>query len=218
MNKKEDSFKFSNAIDMEKNHGERFKGWYFSKFMLEKKTLPLNYKDIELSYRFTVCDYNVRFIMPPEIEFIEGKISYTEAERLLGIFRFPRNDEGNFVAPFSVSVKNIETIMELPEDDLKKIFKNKNPLVFKAFKIPQYGFKFLDITENDLKEIKKLTDPGFIEFVSNEYIRIIDKKMEEIKQKILSKPNYLLILKNVLNRQWKNLDEVSIATDKIIET
>jgi len=215
---KTDHFNLSDALEMEKKYGERFKGWYFSKTPLEKKTLPLNYNSTELSYRFTVCDYNVRFIMPPEIEFIEGKILYTEAERLLGVFRFPRNDKGNFVAPFSVSVKDIETIMELPEDDLKKILKNKNPLVFNAFKIPQYGFKFLDITENDLKEIKELTDPEFIEFVSNEYMRITDKKMEEIKQKILSKPNYLLILQNVLNRQWKNLDEVSIATDKIIKT
>lgn len=213
-----DRFNLSNAVDMEKKHGERFKGWCFSKTSTGMKTIPLNYKDLDLSYRFVVSDYNFRFIMPSEIEFIEGKISYTEAERLLGIFRFPRNDEGHFVAPFSVSVEEIETMMDLPEDDLNKILRNKKPLVFNAYKIPQYGFEFVDITEKDLKEIRKLTDPEFVEFVGNEYMKIIDTKTEEVKKKILSDANYLLILKNVLNRQWKNLDEVSVATNKIINT
>lgn len=213
-----DRFNLSNAVDMEKKHGERFKGWCFSKISTGMKTIPLNYKDLDLSYRFVVSDYNFRFIMPSEIEFIEGKISYTEAERLLGVFRFPRNDEGHFVVPFSVSVEEIETMMDLPEDDLNKILRNKKPLVFNAYKIPQYGFEFVDITEKNLREIKKLTDPEFVEFVGNEYMKIIDTKIEEVKKKILSDANYLLILKNVLNRQWKNLDEVSVATNKIINT
>jgi hypothetical protein len=50
-----------------------------------------------------------------------------------------------------------------------------------------------------------------------EFDRQMTDKNEEIKKKICSNPNYLLILRNTLNQLWKNLDEVSIATNKIIE-
>ena len=52
--------------------------------------------------------------------------------------------------------------------------------------------------------------------MKEEYRSTLHKKIEEVKEKISSQPNYLLILTNALNLRWKNLDELSVATNKII--
>ena len=65
-------------------------------------------------------------------------------------------------------------------------------------------------------ETVEITDIDFVESLKREHEKVVAEKVSEIKSRILSIPNYLLILKNVLDRRWKDLDEVSLATDKII--
>ena len=209
-------FDFSTAVHLPDEHGERFEGWYLFKTPLRKEGHPLNYKDTDLTFQFILSDFNCRFVMPTELEFVEGTITYTEGERKLGVFRFPRNEEGNFVAPLTIKDEEIQVMMDLPEEELHKILTSRKPLVFNAFQIPQFGFEYIDISDYHFKEIEKLTDPEFVGLMRDEQARIIGDKIEEIKEKICSSPNYLLILKTTLNRQWKDLSEVAAATNKII--
>ncbi len=213
---KEQLFDFSTAVHLADVHGERFEGWFLFKTPLKKESHPLNYKDTDLTFQFILSDYNCRFVMPVELEFIEGKISYTEGERKLGVFRFPRDDKGNFAAPCVIKKEEIEIMMDFSEEELKRVLISRKPLVFNAFQIPQFGFEFIDISDYHFKEIEKLTDLEFTALLRDEQSKIIDDKIVEIKEKILFSPNYLLILKNTLNRQWKNLAELAVATNKII--
>lgn len=202
-------FHFSIAKDMAQEWGDRFNGWFLSKSFIEKKNILLNYKDTDLSYSFIITDFNFRFIMPPEIRLRDGFISYTEAERVLGVFRFPRNENGDFVVPNkSINISS--------EENLTNILSKKGPLVFEPFKIPQYGFRYTDINDWDFNEIESFTDKEFVECLRKEYDKIIEQKFIEVREKILNYCNILLILKNVLNRNWKNIEEASYATDKII--
>jgi len=195
-------------------YGERFKGWYFFKDPLRKETLPLNYPGHELTYTFTVSKFQIRFIIPSKIEFVNGIISYSDAERHLGIFRYPRDEKGDFTSPMLIT--KISDTLTVDDVDLSEILKRKYPLVFEAFKIPRYGFDYLDISDFNFKEIQSITDEGFVASVIGEYENIYNSKIEEIKVKILSSANYLLILENTLNRLWKNYDEVALATNNII--
>lgn len=204
-----------NALHLEHEHGKRFRGWYFFKNFIEKKSIPLNYKDTDLNYLFNIYEYKYNFIIPSKIEFSEGMIAYTLPERMLGIFRFPRNEQGKFVAPFPVI--NVERkLMDLSEDKLKELLRAQQPLVFEAFRIPIYSFTLFDLNDFNMKEISEITDLDFIASVKKEHEHVINQMIEEIKSKILSLPNYLLILENVLNRQWKNLGELATATGGII--
>jgi len=203
------------AYHIEHDYGERFRGWYFSKEFVEKKTIPLNYDDSDLSYMFHVYDYKYRFIIPAKIEFSKGMIAYTSAERQLGIFRFPRDEEGNFVAPFPATELEHE-IKTLSVKEVREMLKKEKPLVFEAFRIPMYGFKLFDLSEADLNDISGITDKDFTMAIKREHNNLIKDRTEEIKNKILSLPNYLLILQNVLNRQWKDFTDLSAATDEII--
>ncbi len=204
------------AVHLIHEHGERFEGWYFSKNILEKKDLTLKYKKIQLTYNFNVLDYNFRFVMPSRIEFIGGLISYSNGERELGIFRFPRDADGKFIAPISLDNKEINDYMNLSKDAIDKLLSLKEPLIFEAFRIPQYGFELFDLTPEIIEDIRKDTDDEFVEYVKSVPDRVIKEKTAEIINKINSGINYLLILRNVLNRQWKDLNEVSLATDGII--
>lgn len=203
------------AIHMEHEYGERFRGWYFFKNFIEKKSIPLNYRDTDLSYRFNIYEHIYNFVIPIKIEFCEGIITYTNAERRLGLFRFPRDENGNFVAPFPVEKIEAE-IKSLSEEEVERLIKAENPLVFEAFRIPIFGFKLFGFNEHDMKEISDITDEDFVTSVKKEHDKVIKEKVEEIKKKILSLPNYLLILKNVLNRQWKDLGDLATATGGII--
>ena len=203
------------ATPLEIQHGERFKGWHFFKTALRRQSYPLNYKDLDLTYSFAVCDYNYRFILPAIIEFCRGTISYTNADRLLGVFRFPRNKEGDFFTP--LFMKDIqEKIQGGIENITREMLELKPPVVFNAFKIPQFGFEFIDICDFNFNEILRLTDSDFVKQFRAEYEGHIEAKTQEIRAKILFLPNYLLILKNTLNRQLKDLNEVSIMTNEII--
>lgn len=197
-------------------YGERFEGWYFTKIFLKKEDLPLTYKKTKLTYSFNVYDYNFRFIMPSRIEFVEGLISYSNGERELGIFRFPRDSDERFIAPISLDCNKMNDYMNLSKENVNKLLSLKEPLMFEAFKIPQYGFKLFDLTADIIEDISKDTDKEFVVYVKGLFNRIVKEKTAEIAERIKSGINYLLILRNVLNRQWKNFDEVSLATDEII--
>jgi hypothetical protein len=210
---------FDDAVPLSMKYGERFNNWYMFKTFLRKQNLPLAYKDLDLNYLFTVWDYNYRFLMPDKFEFSRGTISYTNAERILGVFRFPRNAEGDFFTPLSmkeIQEKVKEGMNKLSQQEIDKLFELKSPVVFNAFKIPQYGFEYIDVSDFNLKEISDITDPEFVTTFKVKFDQIIEEKVEEVKKKILSIPNYLLILENTLDRQLRDLKEVSIMTNEII--
>jgi hypothetical protein len=203
--------------------GERFEGWYSFRNVIKAESYPLYYKDkqfrhLDLTYRFNICKYCYKFIMPPKIEFVDGLITYTNGERELGIFRFPRDEHGNFTAPLKPSkLQEATQAMTFTPEEIEKLLARKNPLVFNAYKIPQFLFDYIDLTELNVQELENITDREFASEIKLEFDRQMTDKNEEIKKKICSNPNYLLILRNTLNQLWKNLDEVSIATNKIIE-
>jgi hypothetical protein len=158
-------------------------------------------------------------MMPEKMEFSKGTISYTQADRMVGVFRFPRNKEGDFFTPLSVKEiqKEIEDgLKNLSQDQIDKMLELQPPIVFNAFKIPRYGFEYIDVNDFNLKEISDITNPDFSSELKSEFDRIIEGKISEIKQKITSLPNYLLILENTLDRQLRDLKEVSLMTNEII--
>ena len=201
---------------LEIDHGDRFCGWYSFKTEVRKEEIPLNYKKTGLRYEFSICDYNYRFVMPSKIEFVGGLITYSDGERNLGVFRYPRNSDGKFCAPLSLDEKKLDEMVSSSKEELDKLLTMKPPLVFEAFRIPQYGFELFDLSLQAREGISELTDIDFVETLKREHERIIAEKIEEIKSKILSIPNYLLILQNVLDCQWKDFNEVSLMTDKIL--
>lgn len=203
------------AVHMVHDHGDRFRGWYFFKEFVEKKSIPLKYRDTDLSYMFNIYDYKYMFIMPAKIEFCEGMIAYTPAERHVGIFRFPRDEEGRFRAPFP-AMEIEDRIRNLTEEEIKDLLKSKSPLVFEAFKIPRYNFKLFDLNEFTMKEISEITDEDFVLSIKKEHERVIKENVEEIKKKVLAQPDYLLILENTLNRIWKDPSDLVTATGGII--
>ena len=205
------------AVHLALQYGERFEGWYCFKTLLRSESLSLGYSETDLSYRFTICDFNYRFIMPAQIEFMDGRISYSDAERELGVFRFPRDEQGVFTSPMSLQkVKTPQDLAQMTEEDIKQLMERPGPLVFEAFRIPQFGYEYFDLTSRDLKEIEGLTSSVFVNGLKVKYEAVIEEKMKEIREKITSLPNTLLILKNVLCQRWKDLDEVSKATNGII--
>jgi hypothetical protein len=211
-----DLYDIKDSIHLKHEYGERLEGWYFKKFFLNKKNLTLNYREKKLTYSFDMYNFNFRFVMPSVIDFLDGTITYSNGERELGIFRFPRDKDGKFCAPISLGKNRAEGLMNLDKEDLKELFTRKNPLVFEAFRIPQYGFESLDLTDSIIEDISAETDSDFVESVKEISIRIIKENTTKIIALISSETNYLLILKNVLNRQWKNLKEVALMTENII--
>jgi hypothetical protein len=198
--------------------GERFEGWYSFKKVTKTESYPLNYKDTNLTYRFVICNYCYKFIMPPKIEFIDGLITYTNGEREFGVFRFPRDEQGNFTAPLKPSkIQEAAQALTFTKEEVETLLARKNPLVFNAYKIPQYLFDYINLNDSDIQSIGTITDKEFALQIKNEYDKFIIDTIEEIKLKILNSPNYLLILQNTLNRNWKSLDEVSFATNGIIQ-
>jgi hypothetical protein len=203
--------------NLEHIYGERYRGWYVTKKFVETQNLPLNYKTFDLHYRFNIFDTLYRFIMPSKIEFEQGLISYSMGDRKLGVFRFPRDKDGRFLNPLNLNQAPLN-LMGLSKTETSDMLQRKSPLVFEAFKIPQYGFKFLDMSSSDVQNIAKLTDTDFANEVKAEYDRLFTEKTNDILTRISSGPNFLLILKNTLDRQQKNLLEVSMSTGGIIHT
>lgn len=199
---------------MAPEHGSRFRGWYFSKNELRTETHPLNYKDRDVTFEFMVFDYNYKFVMPMKIEFSGGMIAYSDAERHLGVFRFPRNDKGQFSAPVKMDVQKV--INNLTKEEVESLLKKREVLTFEAFRIPQFGFEYVGISDSDLDEIAGLTDRSFAREIREAFESELSQKVEEVKKRIESIPNHLLILQNVLDFQLKDMAEVSFMTNNII--
>jgi hypothetical protein len=217
MMRRDKELKDVEGASIEGIYGERYRGWYVTKKFVETQNLPLNYKEYDLSYRFNIFDNHYRFVMPSKIEFQGGLITYSNGDRNLGMFRFPRDKDGDFVNPLNLNQKPLN-LMELTKAETDDMLQKKPPLVFEAFKIPQYGFKLLDISGSDVQSIAKITDTNFSKEVKGEFDRIFTEKTNDILNRISSGPNFLLILQNMLDRQLKNILEVSIMTGGIIHT
>jgi len=200
---------------------EQFNGWHFYKKFIEKKSLPLGWKD--LSYDFSFFDFNYRFIMPETLAGNNGCIRYSNADRMLGVFRFSLGRDGNYILP-QIPVDPEEALyrsihpeqclpqLQSVEDIIKKTSK---PLVFEAFRIPQFGFEFFDVTDKDTDEISKLTNKDFALDIKYNQHKILEKKTSEVIGKIEAQPNFLLILLTILNKNG-SLQEISKITNKII--
>jgi hypothetical protein len=195
--------------NMAHNHGERYRGWYTSKNNLRKETLLL---PNELTYQVSVCDYHYQFIMPSKIEFCNGILTYTEEERKLAVFRFPKDLKGQFCTPVSLPKKDLA---DLSKEEMEALLKG-SVLTFEAFRVPQFGFEFFSISDRNFAEIREITDEGYEKKIESNYREQMYSKLSDVKHRIETLPNYLLILENVLNLRWKNLDEVSFATNNIL--
>lgn len=195
-------------------YGDRFRGWYFSKAFKRKEVLPLNYKDSGLSHPFSIYSFNYKFIMPSVIKFYGGLITYSLGDRELGVFRFPRNEKGDFVSPIYLSSKDLNE--ELSKKEFSKILSMKLPITFNAFKIPQYEFEFIELSDDDLQIVANITDRPFVDQIKEEWRHLFNGALNEVLEKIKSSCNYLLILENVLDKKLTDLEGLSVMTDQII--
>ena len=193
-------------LPLEAKYGDRFVGWHVLKTELRVERLPLGMK--ELTYPFTICDYNYRFLMPERLEFAKGGITYSGPERILGIFRFPLDENGKFY--------NTDSITGLSEEQVKAVLLARKPVIFEAFRIPQFGFEFPNLTEKDLEEIENISDQKTASDIKFNHAKILDEKERDVIGKIEVQPNFLLILKNMLNEETKDFNKVSRITNKII--
>jgi hypothetical protein len=200
------------AEHLELKWGERFRGYYLFKTFLRTESLPL---ESDLTYRFNISKYEVKFVMPPKVEFVNGIISYSLAEREMGIFRYPRTAENTFTSPIDIQ-KKIDGINKLTPMEVQQLLKAPRPLVFEAYKIPIYGFDYLDISEANFKGIEQLTSTVFSIQMREEFDSRINQLMGNIKAKIENGCNFLLILQNVLDLNWKSLEDLATATENII--
>ena len=190
-------------------HGDRFLNWYMFKSFNKKETLPLG-KD-SLSMEFDISEFTVKFVMPSTIKVSDGMISYSTGERLLGMFRFPRNLEGDFLSPFSK--KDGRDWSKITPEELARM---PHPLVFEAFRIPTHTFQYSDLTDSALVKITELCGAEHAEIFKLRHGEMLQAALGKILERIESGHNFLLILGEVLCRKRVDLDEVAAETDKII--
>lgn len=203
------------AENMAIEHGDRFRGWYLFKEFLRRQEAGTGWRDVR--YAFSVCRFEARFVIPPRIEFPAGVISYSLAERELGVFRFPRTADGEFATPLSLTREKIEeTVKALTEADLANLLKAPKPLVFNAFRIPQHIFEYVDLPDSDVQDLERITTPEHVSALKKEHGEAMSKLLKTVRNKIESGCNYLSILQNVLDRNWSDLSDLSTATDDII--
>lgn len=218
----EELFDIKEAEHLLHSHGERFKGWYLFKSFLKKQKLPLNYPGSDKSFDFRVFDYSVRFIMPPSLEFKEGVIPYSDAERRFGIFRFPRGSDGRYKVPVpSDKVKKtikdqMEELKKMDSAQVQDMLRGRKVLTFEAFRIPQHGFEHIYLDAGEIEQIAKETDRVFARQIREEYDAVISQRISEVKKRIEEDCNYLLILVQVLNLETRDVERVSQITDRII--
>ena len=193
---------------------DRFRGWYLTKTEMNCEPQELGFEDVKHPLR--VSDYNYRFIMPSIIDFVDGIITYTPAERLLGVFRFPRDVDGKYLSPVTLDRDTIEGLLNMSEDQLKDLLKNREVLTFEACRTPQFGFEFLDLTSVDFARIELATCAKFRKSFQDQFDVELKRRIEEVKTKIRSTPNNLFILLSVLNRRGPDLKEVTLMTDGLI--
>lgn len=202
------------AVHLQLEHGDRFRGWYLFKKHLRDEYLPLEYPGHKANYNFSVYEYTAQWVMPMSLAFNEGTISYTDDERMLGVFRFPQR-EGRFSAP--IMMRNVsEEVSNLSQEELENLLKNGKVLTFEAFRIPQFCFQYFFCEDKDFENISKITDGDFSTQMKDQYEQELSRKISEVKAKIEGQPNYLLILTDVLNLLRHDMTEVSKMTDSII--
>jgi len=201
------------AVHLEPLYGSRFKSYYLFKKVLDTFHM-INGLDGSV-FLLPAYIFEVRFIMPPHIKFPGGIISYSLAEREFGVFRFPRDQFGDFVSPIAVHI-NLNELNNITQQEIETLLTRPQPLVFDAYKIPYHGFEFVDLSECKLNEIETVCGLDYATRVKHDY----DEKYEQLMKIILDKINrmsdYLLILENILYRYRINLDEVVKETDGII--
>jgi len=207
-------FDVQGAENLAHQHGDRFLGYYHFQNKLGLSKIPLGVHD--LSYEFTLVKHTVRFVIPSNIEFNNGIISYADPERQLGMFRYPRDRQGNFCTPLNISKEIQDAVISLTPEAMEKLLNAPRPLLFEAFRIPFHRFEFYDLTEQNLQEIERLTDADFMQSVKQRHAEVVDATFKDILSKIEASPNYLLILQKVLNREMTDFDAVSKATNNII--
>lgn len=208
---------------LEHEWGERFRGWY--RTMVFDRTQQIELPGDDLTYQFKVSKYQYRFIISPRVEFYKGLgeggkaeygiISYSEPERLFGIFRYPMDEQGNFVAPLSME-KIQEQVINLSHDEKLELLKNRKVLTFEAFKIPYFGFEYFTISDGDFEVVEKLAGTDFMSSIRGTYTKELEHRILYIKQRISGLPNYLLILQNVLDRKLTNDEEIAQMSGGII--
>jgi hypothetical protein len=201
---------------------ERFKDWYLTKTFLRTENISLGN---DITYSLKVCDHKYKFIIPPKVEFLrgfgdEGKvefgvISYSEVERSFGVFRYPVDEKGFFMAPISFE-KTLEEVKIFSEKELESLIKDRKVLTFEAFRINNFGFQFFSISDYDFEEIEKLIGKDATLELQSSYKNELKSREDEVKEKILNLPNFLLILQNVLDQKYKNEKEISTMTNGII--
>jgi len=207
---------------LEPEWGERFRSWYVTKTFERKEKFPLpDDKNVELD----IFNFQYRFILPAKIEFSRGLdgdgkimygiISYSEAERLLGVFRFPLDDNGFFSTPISAN-DTANFIKNLSDDELRELINRKKVLTFEAFRIPFFGFQFFNISDSKFKVIEEISGSNFTNSLRRSYDAEMALRVEDIKSKITVLPNYLLILQNVLDLRWRYEKEISTMTNGLI--
>jgi hypothetical protein len=213
---------------MEQTWGERFRGWHYLKTFKKHElvTLRQGHKQVHqpITYRFKVCTYMFKFIMPERIEFHKGiasdgkieygVIKYTEDERLLGVFRYPLTGTGFFSPPISSDIR--KTLMNLTVEQLQDLTQNKKVLTFEAFRLPFYSFDYFSISEKDFDEIKKLVPEDISNSVRTTYENQLNIYLSDVKTKIENQSNILLILQNILDLKYKNEKEISVMSGNII--
>ena len=150
--------------------------------------------------------------MPPVIRFPDGIITYTLDERLFGVFRFPRKSDGSFCSPVSVK----DSILNLSKDQIKEILSMQNPVVFDAYKIPQHGFEFFSMDDTTFSDISVRSNDKCSTGTKNRYETEINSRIDSVKKKIISSPNFLLILDQILSLKQKDIKKISSETNGII--
>jgi hypothetical protein len=203
--------------------GDRFRGWYQTAQFKRTELISLEVQD--LTYQVKVCDFQFRFIIPPRIEFFrglnpEGKteygiIDYSMEQRLLGVFRYPLDENGFFSSPLSTE-KIRESFMFLSEQEMKDLISRKKVLTFEAFRIPFFGFEYFSMKEKDFNEITILAGDSISDSIRSSYEKEMSDRMLIVKEKIESLPNDLLILQNILDRKYTNEKEISEMTGGVI--
>jgi hypothetical protein len=207
---------------LEPEWGEHFRSWYVTKTFERKENFSLPY---EQSIELDVFNFQYRFIMPAKIEFSRGLdgdgkimygiISYSEAERLLGVFRFPLDDKGFFSTPISAN-DTANFIKNFSDDELRDLISRKKVLTFEAFRTPFFGFEFFNIMGSKFEAVEKIVGSTFTNSLRRSYDSEMAIRIEDVKSKIKVLPNYLLILQNVLDLRWRDEKEISTMTNGII--
>jgi hypothetical protein len=203
--------------------GDRFRGWYQTQLFKRTELIALEVKD--LTYQFKVCDFQFRFVMPPRVEFCRGInadgkieygiIDYSQEQRLLGVFRFPLDEKGFFASPLTTE-KIRSDFMFLSAQEMKDLIQNKKVLTFEAFRTPFFGFEYFNMKENDFNEITILAGDSVSDTIQSTYEKDLADRMSIVKEKILSLPDNLLILQNILDKKYTNEKEISEMTGNII--